>query len=236
MLSLSKQNSPSDRQGRADRERFERRRRALDAIWGLNKQFLTVLCARAHSPGPFPFASDLRARFSTLTEADQDHLSRFGICLMDAGFRDAARWRYLSEHEPSYPGSPELFASPSNASWLQGNEGALLSQALYLLAWSLLQWDTNEARVLLGMTHETAQILSKIGVDRLVYVGHRCSHWIVPRWSELARAWDDLLSCGVAKDKFRGGAYGSSYGTLRMLTLYGGHLPALTNYLRLVSS
>lgn len=201
--------------------RAARRCNSLRAINGINTLFLETLCARAKAPQKFPLGDQFKTRFAGLTENDRRTMSSWGMCLMDAGFSDHARWAAIQERiSASNPLQSFKPTDHSEANPL-GEDGRALAQALYLVAWSLVQWNADEAVVLLGMSRDTARVFRQMEIDQLTHVARVCNHWVTPRFSELQLAWTDLLNSPSVRAEYDE-VWGSAYGTLRLLGLNGG--------------
>jgi hypothetical protein len=204
--------------------RSEWRRWALDAIQGVNAQLVEILCLRAQSSdGAFPFPESVRRPLAALNAAERLRMSRCGVLLLDAGFSDPLRWRTAM--------MPQGLTGPSNVAlarsnhWLPGEEGVFLAQTTLLVAWIVLQWNRGESGVLLGMSKETAEAFSALGVNELSHIAQCHPDWIRPRWMQLPGAWLDLLD-GAAKPV----SVRAAYGALRCLQLGGGHSRWLDSY------
>ena len=204
--------------------RSEWRRWALEAVQGVNAQLVEILCLRAKTGDTaFPFPEPVRAQLAALSAAERLRMSRCGVLLVDAGLADSQRWRTAT--------MPQLLTGPSNAAlarsnhWLPGEDGVFLAQATLLVAWVVLQWNRAESGVLLGMSKETAEVFSELGVNELSHIAQRHPDWIRPRWMQLPSAWLDLVDCAAKPVPVR-----AAYGALRCLQLGGGHSRWLDSY------
>ena len=218
-------NSPVERpRSQVPQLRAELRQRALEAMYGVNRQFLDILCARASTaPLQHPFTDPVRSRLANLSTGERLQMSRCGVILVDAGFSDSRRWQGLKETMSS-AGSTTIEGRRSSE-WLPAEEGRLLAQSTLLVAWSLLQWNLAEACVLLGMSRDTAAIIENLRIDELSTIAAHYPDWIRPRWAQLPRVWLELLEFATTSASQR-----LAFGTLRCLQLSGGHSRGLDRY------
>jgi hypothetical protein len=215
----------------AERPRFQvleqrpgLRQRALDALYGVNRQFLDLLCAQASTaPLQHPFTDPVRSRLANLSTGERLQMSRCCVLLVDAGFSDSRRWQGLKEAMSS--AGPATIESRRQSEWLPAEEGRLMAQSTLLVAWSLLQWNPAEACVLLGMSRDTSAIIENFKVDELSIIAAHYPDWITPRWTQHPRAWLELIRFATTS-----ASQNVAFGTLRCLQLSGGRSRRLDCY------
>lgn len=191
------------------------RKGALNAILGLNRQFVDLLCTQASTVNhAYPFSNALRSRLARLCAAERLQLASRGVLLIDAGFSDAHRWQALKDATASY--RPAATGEERSSCWLPAGEGKLLALSTLLVAWALLQWNRAEGRVLLGMSRDTAAIVQDLSVNDLSMIVAHDSEWLKPRWLKFPRAWMELLEFAQATT-----APEHSFATLRCLQWSG---------------
>ena len=200
--------------------RAQLRQTAVDSVHQVNAQLLDLLCAAARGSGnAFPFNTSLRARFASLTVAQCETLACCGTLLVDAGFSDPDRWQRARALEV---GSNEK-SWRSNA-WSH-EDAVLIGHSTIFVAWSVLHGARAEAGVLLGISPETASIITGMDVSQLSRTAQRHPDWILPRWLDRSIAWSNLIDFAVDAGQAR-----SRIGALRCLQLNGGHAAWLASH------
>ncbi len=141
---------------------------ALAPVFELNGFFLEVLADAASRPASEVrpgLAVALKASLSRLNADARQKAAHRPVCLVDAGFRDDARWAAVAARadaqRPSKEGSfPRL-------------QAIQLAHTTLTLAWTLARASPEAACVIFGMTHKSAAIFARLGVQTIQRIADR---------------------------------------------------------------
>jgi hypothetical protein len=106
---------------------------------------------------------------------------------MDAGFGDSQRWLWAQGYAACEPDSPWQNAL-SNVP-----QGIGLARQVFAYAWHLAGSHRKVARMVLGMSPATAEVLSSYTLVQTMSIADRHPHWLQPRWPRHVRMWRELL-------------------------------------------
>jgi hypothetical protein len=159
----------------------------LAPIFELNALFLDRLveaAARAGDSGRRDWMHALCPRLGQLTAAARTGIARCPICLIDAGFRDTARWDGTSAEMPNLAepeGLPE---------WITPE----LLQTTITLAWTMARANLEAACVVFGMSPQCARTVSALKIHRIPALATRNAQRACPVWENDPLIWQSLLS------------------------------------------
>jgi hypothetical protein len=159
----------------------------LAPIFELNALFLDRLveaAARACDSGRRAWMRALCPQLGQLTAAARTGIARCPICLIDAGFRDTARWDGTSAHMLN---SGESEGVPE---WMTPE----LAQTTITLAWTMARTNLETACIVFGMSSQCARTVSALKIHRIPALAARNAHWACPVWENDPLVWQYLLS------------------------------------------
>jgi hypothetical protein len=155
----------------------------LAPIFELNALFLDRLveaAARASDSGQRALCPQL----GQLTAAARARIARCSICLIDAGFRDTARWDGTSA---AMPNSGESEGAPE---WLTPE----LVQTTITLAWTMARANLEAACIIFGMSLQCARTVSALKIHSIPAIAARNAHRACPVWEREPLIWQYLSS------------------------------------------
>lgn len=167
----------------------------LPSLAELNGQFIDLLAFHAATPSAaasHPLLEELRPLLLALDPAARRRVACCPYLLMDAGFGDPQRWLWahgyaVREEGPAPPGLH-----------LNAPRGIALARQVFAYAWHLVRSHRTAARIALGMSARTAEILANSTLGQTMGLADAHPEWLQPRWPRHARMWRDLLE-GAAR-------------------------------------
>jgi hypothetical protein len=115
----------------------------------------------------------------------QRRLSACPYLLLDAGFAQPQRWKWLV--------SAQVMDATVRCSYFSGRGGVALVRRTLLLAWHLARSNRVTARVILGMSALTAERIANARLADLEALAELAPGWIVPRWEAQPNVWRQLI-------------------------------------------
>jgi hypothetical protein len=109
--------------------------------------------------------------------------------LLDAGFADAHRWRWMPDRdlsvcEPDQPQGVSFFTVPSSQT---------VARLVFTYAWHLARTQEPIARWVLGMPAQCVGLVTSCTLKQIHELAERRTEWLKPRWSSRAKIWRELL-------------------------------------------
>jgi hypothetical protein len=165
-------------------------------LLGLNLDFLQVLLIAQHTdpattPGNArPGLRLAETQASVLANCDTAALQRMAACgfsLYSLNLHRVDEWLHLAEHSAqviapgSADGSADSSTEPAAADALTVQVQNFMHCAVFF-AWHLAQQDLQAARLLLGMSAETASVLRNFDLRQCRHVAQRYTRLLTPRW------------------------------------------------------
>jgi hypothetical protein len=165
------------------------RSEALDSIAELNGQCLELLAEQALSqPGQSNVL--LRQIGDIWRSLDVEARRRAAACpylLVDAGFADPGRWRWLE-------GQYITEAAPaSQTSFFTVPRALGVARQVFLYAWHLARSKNISAQLLLGMPTQCTHLISACTLPQIHELAELHPEWMRPRWPTRVKVWRDLL-------------------------------------------
>ncbi len=142
----------------------------------------------------------LQSEWRALDLLAQRRLAQCPYLLLDAGFGEARRWPCagpLAVHECRDMTPSSL---PGQQGFLATHGWRALVRRTMVLGWHLARASPVAARVLLGMTPETARRMASIALSQLDALAEQGAAWVVPRWLGQPAIWRQLLRASRATD------------------------------------
>jgi hypothetical protein len=162
----------------------------LSSVAELNLLFIDLLILQALSkatPKDRPLPAEVRPQRLKLDPSARRRAAACPYLLMDAGFDDPQRWLWahgyaVCEVEPPWQ------AALSNVP-----QGVALARQVFAFAWHLAGAQRKLARMTLGMSAGTAEVLSNYTLVQTMTIADRYPCWLQPRWPRHVRMWRELL-------------------------------------------
>jgi hypothetical protein len=165
------------------------RSEAFDSLVQLNGQCLDLLADQALTP---PTQGNLLLRqvgeiWRTLDEAARRRAASCPYLLVDAGFSDPGRWRWLEGRHVS-DGEPMPFPS-----FFTVPRASAVARQVFIYAWHLAQSKNTAAQLLLGMPMYCTHVISACTLPQIHELAERHPEWMRPRWPTRVKVWRELL-------------------------------------------
>jgi hypothetical protein len=165
------------------------RSEALDSLADLNGQCLELLAEQALAQ---PAQSNMLLRqvgelWRTLDEEARRRAASCPYLLVDAGFADPSRWRWL---EGQYVSEA---APASHTSFFTVPRALGVARQVFMYAWHLARSKNTSAQVLLGMPTQCTHLISACTLPQIHELAELHPEWMRPRWPTRVKVWRDLL-------------------------------------------
>jgi hypothetical protein len=166
----------------------------LKTLAELNEQCLELLREQAMLPleaAPAMFR-ELLDVWSQLDGAARKRAAACPYLLIDAGFCDPYRWRWVGGHrvadrEPTAFGS--FFTAPS---------AVKVAHQIFTNAWYIVRTQPIGAPLFLGMPQHCVNLLRACTMLQVAELATQHAGWLRPRWSGRLRIWRQLLESAIA--------------------------------------
>ena len=162
---------------------------AFDSLVELNEQCLELLAEQVLSQ-PAQGNLLLRQIGEIWRTLDADARRRAAACpylLVDAGFSDPSRWRWLQGQHVS-----ETLPAPY-ASFFTVPRASAVARQVFMYAWHLACSKHTAAQVLLGMPTHCTHLISSCTLSQIHELAERYPEWMRPRWPNRVKVWRELL-------------------------------------------
>jgi hypothetical protein len=162
----------------------------LAPVAEINQQLLERLrlMAQQEAPQPPRLVAMLREDWRRLNPAALRRLCGCPYLLLDAGFAQPQRWESI--------GSAGVMESTARTGYFAGTGGVGLVRRALVLAWHLARSNRVTARVILGMSAQSAERIAAARLADLEALAELAPTWIVPRWEQQPNVWRQLLAAG----------------------------------------
>ncbi len=165
------------------------RSEAFDSLVELNGQCLELLAEQALAqPGPANLL--LRQIGEIWRTLDAEARRRAAACpylLVDAGFSDPGRWRWLDGQHVN-----EAAPAPY-ASFFTVPRAMTVARQVFMYAWHLARSKNAAAQLLLGMPTHCTHLISACTLPQIHALAERHPEWMRPRWPTRVKVWRELL-------------------------------------------
>jgi hypothetical protein len=165
---------------------------SLAPVFELNRLFLDALieaAARPASEARPRLASTLQQPLTQLTSAARDRLAHCPICLIDAGFRDDARWVAFATQSNAPLKSPGVVFPRLQA--------LKLALQAFTLAWTTARASLEGACLIFGMSQNSAKVIARASIQTMHGVAERHADWLRPVWEDQPIIWHHLLAMAM---------------------------------------
>jgi hypothetical protein len=165
------------------------RSEVFDSLLELNGQCLELLAEQALAQAS---QGNLLLRqvgeiWRTLDPAARRRAAACPYLLVDAGFSDPCRWRWIEgEHvsEAKRVSNPAFFTVP---------RASAVARQIFMYAWHLARSKNAAAQLLLGMPTHCTQLVGACTLPQIHELAERHPEWMRPRWPTRVKVWRALL-------------------------------------------
>jgi len=189
------------------------RSETLETLLELNELSLALVAEQAAArDGPAsPLLREVGQLWSILDAEARRRAAGCPYLLLDAGFADAARWRWCA--------SPQIgeAAQAAYAGFFTVPSATEVARLVFIYAWHLACAQPSAARLLLGMAPATAALIGQLTLRQVQALADSRREWLRPRWPARVEVWREVLLAAAAGE---GQALESA--RLRGLTLLAG--------------
>jgi hypothetical protein len=165
------------------------RSEALDSLVQLNGQCLELLAdqALAQSAQGNLLLRQVGEIWRTLDEAARWRAASCPYLLVDAGFCDPGRWRWLEGRHVN-DGAPAGYGS-----FFTVPRASAVARQVFLYAWHLAQSKRTAAQLLLGMPSTCSHVIGACTLPQIHELAERHPEWMRPRWVGKVKVWREML-------------------------------------------
>src|SRR5579872_3333102 len=149
--------------------------------------------AQLPAPASIPMLDESRDLWRRLDAESRRRAAACPFLLVDAGFADPYRWRWVSTHRVGdrEPAFAPFFCVPGLMR---------VAHQVFNNAWYIARADPAAAPLFLGMPAPCVALLRACTLRQLTELGERHASWLRPRWTGRPRVWRELLSAAIAND------------------------------------
>jgi hypothetical protein len=166
----------------------------LKTLAELNEQCLELLTEQAMLR-TLPAAPMLRELSDLWARLDGPSRRRAAACpylLIDAGFADPYRWRWVGGHRVG-DREPAAFAS-----FFTALGATKVAQQVFSNAWYIVRTQPLGAPLYLGMPPQCAHLLRACSMRQITELAHQHAGWLRPRWAGRVKVWRELLLAAIS--------------------------------------
>ncbi len=162
---------------------------ALESLLQLNEKCLDLLSEQslAQPNGVSLLSRQICEIWRTLDATARRRAAGCPYLLLDAGFADPARWRWLEgQHVNETPGA-------AVAPYFTVHSASSVAREVFIYAWHLAQSRHAAAQMYLGMPTYCAQLIGACTLSQIHDLAESHPEWLRPRWISRLRFWRELL-------------------------------------------
>jgi len=162
----------------------------LASLAELNEQYIDLLAVQAMTNTPshgHPLLQDLRPLLIVLDPGGRRRAASCPYLLLDAGFADPQRWLWARGYHVRDAERMPL------EQYLTMPQATSLARLVFAYAWHLARTHSSAARMILGMSGRTAEILGTYTLRQMTDLAELHPQWLQPRWPAHVRMWRELL-------------------------------------------
>jgi hypothetical protein len=166
----------------------------LKTLTELNEQCLELLAEQAlqRAPSAPPMFRELVDLWDQLDVASRRRAAACPYLLVDAGFADPYRWRWVGANRV---GDRE----PVNYTAFFTALGATkVAHQVFTNAWYIARTQPIGAPLYLGMPLHCANLLRGCTMRQVTELANQHAGWLRPRWAGRVRIWRDLLAAAIS--------------------------------------
>jgi hypothetical protein len=175
------------------------RAESSEALAGINEECLELLAAQSmvRTSHPQPILSELADLWRSLDARARRRAAECPYLLVDAGFADARRWRFLNGQVVSEPAvgstndGPPFFTAPGASD---------VTRRVLQFARELALTNDVAARLWVAMPPHCTQLLAACTLRDIDMAAARHPAWLMPRWARHVRVWRVFLMAARSGD------------------------------------
>ena len=161
---------------------------AIDSLVELNGQCLELLAEQALAqPAPGNLLRQVGEIWRTLDESARRRAAACPYLLLDAGFSDSARWRWI-EGECVNEATPIACAT-----FFTVPRAAAVTRQVLMYAWHLARSKSLATQLLVGMPAHCIHLVGACTLSQIHDLAERHPDWLRPRWPGRVKMWRELL-------------------------------------------
>ena len=166
---------------------------SVTMVHEFNARCLTALGAWAKGSirCDLPVIEQHRAFWSQLDGLSIQRAAQLPFVILTVRFTDGHWWRAVADRRAKDPPAPA-----STGAW-PSEIADPLAQELLIFAWHTVRWDERVARLLLGMSSEVGETLSRLSPRRLTEIGPVARRELRLRWQQDTAFWELLLTAAL---------------------------------------
>ncbi len=170
--------------------------RVLRTLAESNEQCLELLSAQAQQAGgaSAPMLRELAAQWCRLDAHARRRAARCPFLMLDAGFSDPYRWRWVGEHRVG-DREPDAIAAFFSVSWATD-----VARQVFNNAWHIVQTQPLGAPLYLGMPASCVAALRACSMRQITLLADEHANWLRPRWPGRPAIWRELLAAAIQDD------------------------------------
>jgi hypothetical protein len=182
---------------RSDREELWPCAETFKSLTQLNEACLELLVAQAALglPAAAAMLSELADLWGALDVNARRRAAACPYLLVDAGFADAYRWRWVGANRVA-DREPAVFATFFTASPLSA-----VAHHVFNYAWYLTRSQPMCAPLFLGMPMSCASLLRGCSMRQITELAERNTGWLRPRWVGRVHLWRELLLAAISGER-----------------------------------
>jgi hypothetical protein len=193
----------------------------LQMVRGLNVLCLELLAeeARQQVVSAPPMFRELADLWRRLDGAALERAAGCPYLLLDAGFCDPYRWRWLADQLPAVQSAPRIGdREPAPYNTFFTVRGAIkVAHQVFVHAWHIARAEPTGSSLLLGMPEYCASSLRACSLQKVIELADQHAGWLRPRWPGRPRMWRELLQASLSQEP----------GELELARLHGVQLLAI---------
>jgi len=180
------------------------RAETLESLVELNEQCLELLAEQAmvRTAQSNLMLRQIGELWRTLDASARRRAAACPYLLVDAGFADPHRWRWIGGHHVSDR------ESLPDASFFTVPRAVAVARLVFTYAWYLARTQNAAARLVLGMPGHCTSVIGGCTLRQIHELAERHSGWLKPRWPTRVKVWRELLLAaasgeGIALERAR---------------------------------
>jgi hypothetical protein len=166
----------------------------LKTLTELNEQCLELLAEQAllRAPHAPPMFRELVDLWSQLNAASRHRAAGCPYLLIDAGFADPYRWKWVGANRVGdrEPASYTAFFTALGAT--------KVAHQVFTNAWYIARTQPIGAPLFLGMPSHCANLLAACTMRQVTDLANQHTGWLRPRWAGRVRIWRELLVAAIS--------------------------------------
>ena len=177
--------------------------RTLTELNELSLELLAEQALQQLAPAP-PMFRELVDLWSQLDSTSRKRAAACPYLLMDAGFCDPYRWRWLSGQQPGGRTDGvydrELREPVVHSTFFTAPSATKVAHQVFSNAWYIVQTQPLGAPLYLGMPAHCASLLRACTMRQVTELANQHAGWVRPRWTGRPMVWRQLLEAAVKDD------------------------------------